>query len=535
MQSSLDQSKPAAYGIPAYAGAFPNSQVTGTEASDEVGRGVAQILRGDIRLPSPPAVAMRIIRAFKKENVSAEELVRIVASDPALAARVLRLANSPLYTRSGKIESIKKAVAVLGTRVLKNIALSFVFVDGISSSWGGSFDFESLWRRSITAAACACIVSQLFGRSDEDVFMSALLQDIGEAILALHTPEKYRGLRNGADPESQIIAEREAFGTDHQEIGHRVLTEWELPSDLCDLVRCHHSIESAGEGLREKLRVLDPANALSSILHGNNTGQNFERFTTCLRGVHPSSTEEIERIISSAHDRAKEVLAFFDISTGAMKSCSQILQEANEELGKLNFTYEQLVLQLRQAKEEAERNAAELAAANSKLQELAYRDPLTGLFNHGYFQQLLERELARASRYSRPFSLILFDLDRFKNINDRHGHPVGDEVLRWVSKIASQNVRQCDYVARYGGEEFAVILPETDSKGASVLAERMRRTIERTCVNIGKLEIYITISIGIFTFNSELAEMTKQSIVSAADKALYSAKHSGRNKICIYR
>jgi diguanylate cyclase (GGDEF)-like protein len=190
---------------------------------------------------------------------------------------------------------------------------------------------------------------------------------------------------------------------------------------------------------------------------------------------------------------------------------------------------------LRQAKESAEKYANELKEVNAKLQELAYRDPLTGLFNHGHFQQLMDREVARATRYSRPFSLILFDLDHFKSINDRYGHPAGDEVLRRVSDIASGNVRQCDYVARYGGEEFAIILPETDTQGALILGNRIRKMIEQTVITVDGIDITCTISVGVYTFNAERNIVSKGTAIANADKALYFSKKNGRNKMTLYK
>jgi diguanylate cyclase (GGDEF)-like protein len=495
----------------------------------------AGILGGDIRIPSPPAVAIRVLKAVRNEDVTAEELVRIISSDPALAVKVLRLANSPVYTRSGKIDSVKKAVSVLGIRVVKNLALSFVVVDGINAVCGKALDFESFWRRSIIRAASACVVCEVLSRGDDNLFMSALLQDIGEVILALHFAERYRGMRREAEPQAQIRAEREAFGLDHQEVGYQFLTRWELPGGICDLVRHHHGAVGLDDALGVPLSTLKLAGRLASLFQASHSGQNFDDFSTALRAQMPVDAEKIQEILNAAHDRAREILGFFDISAGSMKNCSQILQEANEELGKLNLTYEQLVLELRRAKEKAERYASELAAVNTRLQELAYTDPLTGLFNHGYFQQLIERELARAARYSRPLSLILFDLDHFKAVNDEHGHPVGDEVLRRVSEIASRCVRQVDSVARYGGEEFAVILPETDSEGAVILGERIRKTLEKTSIQLRDITIRVTISIGIYTYKPDSSSITRAFMINAADKALYFSKRNGRNKSCVYK
>lgn len=490
-----------------------------------------EIFDKDIKLPSPPAIAIRILEAIKNENVSIEEISKIVSSDPALVIKVLKLANSPVYTRSGKIETIRKAIAVPGMRTLKNIALSFVIVDGIRSRWSISFDLESFWRKSITSAVATSLISSLLNKRDDDLFITALLQDIGVLILHLHDAEKYNALMNECGPDSLLKREKAAFGLDHQEIGAQFLQEWGLPANICELVRCHHTAASVQEALLPKLNVLRLSNSLSSVFHADHSGHDFEEFSQSLRSVYAASKEDIEQVISSAHQKTGEVLCFFEISPGSLKTCSQILQEANEELGKLNMSYEQLVLELRQAKEKAEKYALELAQANEKLQQLAYRDSLTGLFNHGHFQEVLGREIQRAVRYGRPFSLLLLDLDHFKNINDRYGHLVGDGVLKTVSELALKSVRRCDYVARYGGEEFAIIFPETGSTGAATLGERIRKTIEKAEMVVEDHIIKTTISIGVYTYCPGESETSKQFIIGAADQALYLSKSLGRNRI----
>jgi diguanylate cyclase (GGDEF)-like protein len=226
-----------------------------------------------------------------------------------------------------------------------------------------------------------------------------------------------------------------------------------------------------------------------------------------------------------------EILSYFDIDPGKMVPYSQLLQEANEELGKLNFSYEQLVMEYKEAKERAETLAQELKSANDRLKYIAYTDELTDLYNHRYFHQLLETEFNRARRYDRPFSLIMFDLDDFKKVNDEFGHLRGDIVLKEMGAHVKRNVRGSDFVARYGGEEFAVILPETDSKGASILAERLRKDIEQMKIVTDGNTINVTISVGVATYMPGSSLRDKSEMIGAADKALYLSKRTGKNKI----
>jgi diguanylate cyclase (GGDEF)-like protein len=158
----------------------------------------------------------------------------------------------------------------------------------------------------------------------------------------------------------------------------------------------------------------------------------------------------------------------------------------------------------------------------------AITDTLTGLYNRQYLKNALEREIARARRYKRPFSMLILDIDHFKDVNDTFGHLAGDGVLREIAGILKHNVRASDVAARYGGEEFVVVLTDTDIRGAAAAAEHLRETVARhkfPAVD-GR---QITVSIGCTEFQSDDADM--DAVIKKADDALYKAKAEGRNRV----
>jgi len=177
-------------------------------------------------------------------------------------------------------------------------------------------------------------------------------------------------------------------------------------------------------------------------------------------------------------------------------------------------------------------NQAATSITNAKLYEeierLAVTDGLTGLFNHRHFQETLAQEFNRIERFSEPISLLIIDIDHFKKINDTYGHPVGDAVLKKVSGIIRKTIRNIDIPARYGGEEFAVILLGTDTNGALKMAERLRRSIADAKFSSEQDAFNVTVSIGISTHAREMRK--KEDLVEQADKALYHAKRTGRNR-----
>ena len=178
-------------------------------------------------------------------------------------------------------------------------------------------------------------------------------------------------------------------------------------------------------------------------------------------------------------------------------------------------------------------NKRQLESANTKLQELALRDGLTGLLNRRYWESCLEREFARHQRYDNPVSLVIFDIDHFKRVNDTYGHQPGDEVIRATARITSQLVRETDFAGRYGGEEFVVLLPGTTLDGAAQFAERLRSTIERQQLDYQGSPLTFTISLGVATLADDMAGY--QALLERADKALYQSKEGGRNQVTLSR
>jgi len=171
---------------------------------------------------------------------------------------------------------------------------------------------------------------------------------------------------------------------------------------------------------------------------------------------------------------------------------------------------------------------AALKEKAGEFEQLSVTDPLTGLLNRRYMDERLMEEIKRSNRHGYPMSLVMLDVDSFKSYNDQYGHPAGDLALKIVGHVIRETLRGADVAARYGGEEFAILLPQTTNEEAGTIAERIRRNIEAADFP----HRTVTASIGIASCSAELCSATN--IVSAADKALYSAKHGGRNRVVAF-
>ncbi|WP_178006166.1 sensor domain-containing diguanylate cyclase [Marinospirillum perlucidum] len=174
-------------------------------------------------------------------------------------------------------------------------------------------------------------------------------------------------------------------------------------------------------------------------------------------------------------------------------------------------------------------NRLQLEEANQELARLSRTDRLTGLLNRGYWEECLQQEFLREQRSQGQSSLIIFDIDHFKKVNDTYGHQAGDEVIRQAAQLLKQEARATDFPGRYGGEEFVLLLPDTPEAGAQEVAERLRQALESKVIEYGELSLKVTISLGVSGFTKQLD--TAQTWLERADQALYQAKEAGRNQV----
>lgn len=278
------------------------------------------------------------------------------------------------------------------------------------------------------------------------------------------------------------------------------------------LTKTGYSVFTASDGIsgieiasREKPLVV----LLDVIMPG------IDGYETCKRLKESESTSNISVImLTSKAEPADKIRA---LAMGAVDyvtkpfDAGELIARVNTHV-KLQELYEAL----------QERNRA--------LEDLAIRDGLTTLYNHRYFQEQLAGEMGKSKRYGDPLACILLDIDHFKQFNDKYGHQAGDAILSHIGSMLKQLTRSGDIPARYGGEEFAVLLPRCDAQTAQTCGERLRRSVEEHDFNYKDSRFNVTISVGVACFPDERISLAKD-LVEAADKALYTAKRAGRNKV----
>jgi diguanylate cyclase (GGDEF)-like protein len=496
---------------------------------------IEKIIQGRLELPSPPNVAFRLLEVVRDDESSFRQIGDIICKDPSLTARMMKVANSSMFGLHGRIKSIESALAILGIDVIRNIALSFVIMDSVKAPADGPFDMDYFWKRAITSAVAAEVLAARIGFRNEETFLCGLLKDIGVLVIYQQMEKEYKQLLLfKAYANSQIFPiEKELLGFDHGELGGLVLKRWGLPESIYLPIFHHHAEKQLASRNGKLIEILQVSDMLSALYHGVAGLRDFEEVHNLLGSRYGLSRKMSREMIDSLAEKTIEILSFFDIGTDEMKPLSSLLQEANYELGRRALSYEQMVEELRQSREESRQYVDKLLKTNKQLRKLAYHDELTGLYNHRYFQRQVDKELKRAKRYDRPLSLIFFDVDFFKKINDSYGHLVGDEVLRQVASRVSSCMRNCDVVVRYGGDEFAVIMPETDRGGLEILAERLCHEVAKLRIPHNGISISLSISVGGACFDGKGNSVTRQALLSVADQAIYQSKKSGRNTVTI--
>ncbi len=246
-------------------------------------------------------------------------------------------------------------------------------------------------------------------------------------------------------------------------------------------------------------------------------------------------TWQTKMVASGDFSQRVEFMGDFSESFNAMViQLDQTLKELVKKKTELSRLNEDLLKEITIRKQ----TEAALRLSQEELERLAVTDSLTGLYNRRHFNKLAEDEIRRALRYSRPLSVMIFDIDFFKRVNDTFGHGGGDMVLRMVAETMTEMLRATEISARYGGEEFIVLFPETAASEAGEVAERLRKKIEGTTFQAPNGKIMITASFGVSDCLGKSREKPYESVLSelvcCADRAMYCSKNAGRNRVTVF-
>jgi diguanylate cyclase (GGDEF)-like protein len=479
-------------------------------------------------LPSMPAVAIQILDLCQRDEPDMGVIAKLIGSDPALSAKILRLTNSPMYGLKCQVRTVSHAICLLGLSAVRPLALSFSLVKGLQTR-----DKKALtwyWKRSLLSAVAARELATATNyRLGEEAFLGALLQDIGILALRQLANADYLALaRPGIRHEALAEGERKLFGEDHASLGAWLAERWKLPASLCAAVAGSHTPDRLPEGahadIAHLVRLVAVSGEVADVWIEKDAAEAMKALRASASRLLQIDDLKLEAAMHQVAARSEEVANYFDVEIGTAEELSAILDQAKETLLILALSANRQVNDAKEA-------MGSLEAKAKSLENEAQRDGLTGLYNRAYFDHVVAQKVAQATADRTPLSLILFDIDHFKNVNDTYGHQAGDKVLIGVAKILGGRMRPTDFTARYGGEEFVLLLPSTDAPGAAIVAERLRRRLAEAVHEIGGGSVLrVTASAGHATLQPGSA-VTPDMLLASADSALYAAKRDGRNMV----
>ena len=483
-------------------------------------------------LPSPTNVAIQIIKLANEPEVDIDRIIKILHCDPALASKILRIANSPLYPYSKKIENLHQAVMVLGLNATISLALSFSLMKSLQTHRRSGLDYSLYWKRAILAGTACRVLGAACGLAEiEELYLSSLIQDLGMLALDQVFLDLYNPPELDQTCHASIIAhEKQCLAVNHAAVGSWLLTQWNFPD----------RIRLAIAGSDDSSRIPPQDERAKFVYCVSLSGKIAEIF---LRESHSEYLqvvkEEAHNLLNLTPEALMEVLEKTEVLIPETEKIFQTdLQTWTEPQAILEKAREALLLRSLQTIKEVQElqiNKATMEAQFQNLEEIHRNDPLTGTVARAYLDQYLDSSFKQALANEECLTLVFGDLDKFKSVNDTYGHQAGDSILQSTARLLLAQVRTTDMVGRYGAEEFVLILPKTSSPAAKIVCERILSAFRNTTHEIAKNQkIAVTISLGVATHTPDMPYTNITALLLAADKAAYHSKSHGRNQCTYY-
>ena len=485
-------------------------------------------------LPTPPGVAEQIIGLSSQPNSDMAMLTEVVSLDPALTVKILRMANSPLYARQGKIDNLQQAIMMFGWNGTLNLALSFSLVSKIANTSEKGLDYAFFWKRSLAAAVACKHLGNLVGINNrtQDLFLPGLLQDIGMLALDRAIPTIYDDLGEKQHDHKYIQQhEIKEIGSDHAAVGAWLLDKWNFPERIVELVEVSHGEDKYLENTEVELskNCIEVSNVIADCICCEEDQKDYLNAAKVAEKVLEINKEKFIENFEGITNELLETAAIFELDVGNQRLLNCIVEQAKEML--LLRSMETL-----KTAEELHLAAALLESKANKLEEFTKKDPLTNVFNRGFLEISLAKEFDMSKESGWPLSVVMVDLDHFKDINDSYGHDCGDKALIHAVDILRSCIRSADSLYRYGGEEFVVLLQNTGVAGAEKFSERIIETFNNSAFEYREdIKIPVTASLGIAIEGEGISFDTWEDLLNIADYCMYASKSNGRNQYTLYK
>ncbi len=486
-------------------------------------------------LPTTAAVAVKFVELGRNPEAEPSDYAKVISADSSLSAKLLSLANSSWFGVRNKVTTVKGAVNLLGLSTVRTLAISYC-ITGLHNELGLTSDESRLfWEASLCKAVAAKeYISLTDAKLGDHAFVGGMFQDLALTLLYSTAREPLLAiLQNPAfDAEAQLQNQRDTFGIDHAEAGRMLAQKVDLPEALVDCIAFHHDRESLAQFVDEPAvaEAYVVASLFPHILNAWNR-HDADRLCRFLEEHAQPKGVDSATFLTRVQDAFEKLYQFFEEGKTPQAELVQLLQQAAHEAAENTEALVTTVHQLLQQAARAGATVNQLVQKASELEERAIRDPLTGVLNRDGFTEQAGELINRAVRYGSNFAVVYCDVDRFKTLNDQHGHKTGDTALKHVADHLRKSVGPQELVGRLGGDEFVLLYYDCEERDAVRRVETLLRDIAAESVGGGNRRVRVTVSAGCLSVRPAGGTCTLESVTSAADKLMYQAKRAGGNQV----
>ncbi len=488
------------------------------------------------KLPTNPAIAVEILRLADDADSTAEQFAELIRADPALAAKLLEMANSAMYGQREPVTSIKRAVTLMGLRRIRMTALGFQLVAHLDRLGGAEFDLKRFWQQSVLRACIAReLAAKFVATHAEEAFLVGLLQECGVLLLVQLYGQGYARLWTAArlSPTAFHQEEGKRFEHDHTEAVGVLAAEWNLPESIAIPLARHHEPVTLGPESGAEDRLAAVSYFVGSLPLGG-----WQTVATSEPGLREYGRQQLrldDEVLDACLKRAGEAYAHVARLLAERLpddvDVTDLLEEANRHLSRAATDAESRVSQVEAERDSIRRQERQLRTALGQYREQAARDPLTRLLNRGALVEATVSCMRECRDRNVAIAIYFLDLDNFKLVNDEFGHHVGDEVLRVLAAAIGEMTVNGGFAARYGGEEFVLVIPGLPEEEAQRLAGRLLERV-RTLTMAGEPPPRpLTCSIGV-VWGTPASGGAPNALFTAADELMYEAKLGGKDRCC---
>ena len=474
------------------------------------------------KLPSLPAVAVKVLELSGRENVSFKEIAETITADAGLASKVLRTVNSSFYALRKPCSSINQAIVMLGLSAVKTLALGFSLVSSIAKTDSKGFDYAAYWRRSLyTGVSAKCVAAAAKIGRDEEAFLGGLLQDVGMVALSQALGDEYLAVLTEAGPDHNSLSRIEfnAYEMTHADMGAQLAGRWKLPPDLMMPIKFHHKPNAAPKDYAQLCSAVALGNIITDVLTTTEPAVALKKYYTKAQEWFALPEAQADEILKKASEGARDMARLLSVDAGDGADVEAIKTQAKASL-----------LGLKTPIGDAPNFGGDAV------------DPSTGLPGREAFNRNLIVSFEQTAAGGPPVSIALFALDGLKELKASDGEHMAETAMATTAGMIRAHFESAGAVlCRFDVDQFAAIMPKIDRLSATRLAEDARKIMAAAPVKVQPpglkaVELSLTLSAGAACFEQATQDKfpDAEALVTLVQRALVSAQSAGRNTMKVY-